>query len=276
MPTTKLTRLLAPAALIMVFLAAAAQASEHANPAAPALAAIEVSYLYVGERWVSPPAYAMTGPSVSVKTIGRDARGNEVTVDPVWTGDPAMVDIAPSRGPEVTITALKPGLTDVVVTSGDVATRLSVSSVQKHGIWRVAIADRSPVAIKVAYLLDPRITQGAYMGERWLSRPAYSIRASSKISVKTIGLDAMGRAVKIDPTWTGDPDMVSITPSQGPKVTITVLKPGRSDVVVTSGNVSKKLSVMGAQEDGVWRVEVSEGGGEAGRTEAARVERRRQ
>ena len=256
MPTTILTRLLAPAALISVFLAGAPLASEHANPADPSPAAIEVSYLYVGERWVSPPAYAMTGPSVSVKTTGRDARGNEVDIDPIWTGDPAMVDITPSRGPEVTITALQPGLTDVVVTSGDVSARLSVRSAQKYGIWRVAIADRSPAAIKVAYLLDPRILRGT--GARWVSMPAYRIRASHSMSLKAIGVDAMGRKVKIEPIWTGDPDMVSITPSQGSKVTILVLKPGRSDIVVTSGNVSKKLSVMGAQEDGVWSVEISQ------------------
>lgn len=254
MPTTILTRLLAPAALISVFLAGAPQASEHANPADPALAAIKVSYLYVGERWVSPPAYAMTGPSVSVKTIGRDAKGREVNVNPIWTGDPAMVDITPSQGPKVIITALKPGRTDVVVTSGDVSTRLSVRSVQKHGIWRVAIADRSPTSIKVSYLLDPRLTYGT--GARWVSPPAYTIRASRSMSVKAIGVDAMGRTVKINPTWTGDPDMVSITSSQGPKVTISVLKAGQSDVVVTAQNISKKLSVTSERRNGVWRVEI--------------------
>ncbi len=263
MPTTKPTRLFATAAVTLALLAGVSLAPRHASTAATPPAAIEVSYLYMGERWVSPPAYAMTGPSVSVKTTGRDAGGTAVDIDPVWTGDPAMVDITPSQGPEVTITALKPGRTEVVVTSGAVSTMLSVRSVQKHGIWRIAIADRSPTAIKVSYLLDPRITRGAYMGERWLSRPSYAIRAGRSMSVKTIGLDARGRAVKIAPTWTGDPDMVSITPNEGRMVTISVLKPGQSDVVVTAGNVSQKLSVTSLQEDGVWSIEISADGGGA-------------
>ncbi len=253
MPT--LTRALAPAALMLVLLAGAPQASQDAKPAAPSPAAIEVSYLYVGERWVSPPAYSMTGPSVSVKTIGRDAGGAEVDIDPIWTGDPAMVDITPSQGPTVKITALKPGWTEVVATSGDVSTRLSVRSVRKHGIWRIAIADRSPTAIGVSYLLDPRLTYGT--GGRWISRPGYRIRAGRGMTVKAIGLDARGKTVRIAPTWTGDPEMVSITPNEGRMVTISVLEPGQSIVVVTAGNISRKLSVRSTQEDGVWSIEVS-------------------
>ena len=224
----------------------------------PSPVTLKVSYLYLGERWVSPPAFAMTGPSVSVKLLAYDADGQEVGVNPTWTGDPDMVEITPSQGPEVTITALKPGRSDVTVTVGNVSRRLAFKGVKKYDVWRVGIADRSPVAIKVAYRLDPRITRGAYMGGRWISKPDYKIRASRSMTVSTVGLDAKGKNVKIHPVWSGDPDMVEITPAEGPMAQITVLKEGQSDVLITSQNLTKKLRVTGAREAGAWNVEIAE------------------
>lgn len=254
-------RMFAVAILAIAFSAGSLQASQDpAGPAAEPLASLEISYLYMGERWVTPPAYVMTGPSVRVRAVGFDAGGRAVEIDPVWSGDPNKVDISPGRGAEATVTALALGETEVTVSAAGLSKRLSLKAVETYGIWRVVMADRSPTVIEVSFLLDPRITRGVYLGERWVSPSTYGFRDSRSVSVKTNGLDARGKQVNIDPLWRGDPEMLAVTPSRGAKVTITVLKEGQSDLLVTAAGASKRLRVKAAREAGTWHVLISDQG----------------
>lgn len=100
--------------------------------------------------------------------------------------------------------------------------------------------------IKVSFKLDPRVARALYMGEQWAPAATYySIRAGELITMKARaqGLDPHGNQIDVAPTWkTGDPAMIVISPGQGPKVTLTILREGEGEVIVASGGISKKLS----------------------------------
>ncbi len=103
----------------------------------------------MGDRWVSPPTYtsaAHTGTDVAIeaRALARDSSGRTVRgVTPIWTpADPGMVSVSPGERGAVRITVKRTGRTDVTVTSGGAAKRLTVAAVQERGIWRVDIAQR--------------------------------------------------------------------------------------------------------------------------------------
>jgi hypothetical protein len=117
--------------------------------------------------------------------------------------------------------------------------------------------------IKVSFQVDPRVTRGSYMGEQWVSPPNYvRVQEGKKplaVPAKAMGLDAQGKQVNINPSWkSGDADLVKVSPAQGAKVEITVLKEGQSDLTVTSGAVSKKLTVKTVRREGALRVDISQ------------------
>jgi hypothetical protein len=117
--------------------------------------------------------------------------------------------------------------------------------------------------IKVSFQVDPRVTRGMYMGEQWVSPPNY-IRVQEGenkliVPAQAMGLDAKGGQVKINPTWKpGNADIVQVSPAQGPKVELTVLKEGQTDLTVTLGGVSKKLTVKAVRQHGSLRVDISQ------------------
>jgi hypothetical protein len=101
--------------------------------------------------------------------------------------------------------------------------------------------------IKVSFKLDPRVTRGMYMGDRWISPPNFiQIQDGEKpltIEAQAKGLDAQGEPVEIKPTWTpADPEMLKVSPGQGRQVAITVLRDGESKLKVDSQGVSKTLT----------------------------------
>lgn len=102
--------------------------------------------------------------------------------------------------------------------------------------------------IKVVFKMDPRVTQGMYMGERWISPPKYTrVQDGQKpliIEAKAMGLDAQGKQAPIKPTWTtANPEMVQVSPGQGHQVEITVRREGQSNIKVDFQGISKTLSV---------------------------------
>jgi hypothetical protein len=115
--------------------------------------------------------------------------------------------------------------------------------------------------IQVSFQVDPRVTRGMYMGEQWVSPPDYvRVQEGKKplaVPAKAMGLDAQGKPVTISPTWKpGDAGLVKVSPAQGAKVEITVLKEGQSDLTVTSGGVSKKLNVKAVRQGESLRVNI--------------------
>ena len=116
-------------------------------------------------------------------------------------------------------------------------------------------------AIQVSFKLDSRLTKSLYMGDRWVSPPTYQhatqVGESSTLEARASLVDAKGRHLTASPTWTpADPEMVSVSPSQGNQVQITVRRAGQSHLKLAYGKASKELTVKAIHEAGTWRVDV--------------------
>lgn len=109
--------------------------------------------------------------------------------------------------------------------------------------------------ITFSFRLDPRLTQGLYMGERWVSPSTYTEVQNGEnliVVARADGRNARGEGVKIRPEWRpADPEMVTVTPGQGSEVKITVLRPGESVLEVASQGLSKKLLIKAEYQNNV-------------------------
>ena len=126
-----------------------------------------------------------------------------------------------------------------------------------------ATAPPAPLrGIDVAFMLDPRLTSGLYMGERWVSPPTYTrVQEGTSLTVaaRAAGRDARGTPINISPTWIpADPEMVTVSPGQGNAVQITVHRAGQSRLQVTSQEVSKYLSIKAVARNNGLQVEISQ------------------
>jgi len=105
--------------------------------------------------------------------------------------------------------------------------------------------------LTLSFKLDPRLSGGSYGGEKWVSPPTYlGAAAQDTVEIKARGTDERGRPVRVRPTWVAsDPSMVTLSPSQGEEVRLTVLRAGQSTVEVTSAGLSKRLAVRADYRD---------------------------
>jgi hypothetical protein len=98
--------------------------------------------------------------------------------------------------------------------------------------------------INVVFKLDPRLTRGMYMGDRWVSTSSGVQQGKYTAEARVQGVDANGRPVEIGPKWTpADPEMVTVSPGQEGTVEITVTRPGQSSLRVSSEGVTRTLSI---------------------------------
>lgn len=120
--------------------------------------------------------------------------------------------------------------------------------------------------IEVSFKLDPRLTKSVYMylGENWIS-PPISLHADAQarpiptVEAKVQVHDAKGQPVDLNPEWIpADPEMVTVSPSQGNAVQITVRHAGQSSLEVTSQRVSRKLAIMAWYQGDALQVQISE------------------
>jgi FKBP-type peptidyl-prolyl cis-trans isomerase len=127
---------------------------------------------------------------------------------------------------------------------------------------KVVSAAPALTAIKLSFKLNPQLTKGLYMGERWVSPPKYmSAQAGKSITVeaRAHGVDAKGKPRTINPTWTpADPEMVTVTPNEGNAVTITVHRAGESSLRVASQGVVKELPIKAVYQGNVIQVEIAQ------------------
>ncbi len=112
--------------------------------------------------------------------------------------------------------------------------------------------------IEIEYKMDPRVSRGLYMGERWITPPTY-ITTLDNVEIRARGVDAKGATVAIRPQWIpSDPEMVMVTPSEGSQAKITVKRAGESRLEVKAGGVSKELAFKAAyKDDALQRVEIA-------------------
>ena len=122
-------------------------------------------------------------------------------------------------------------------------------------------ASASITNIKISFKMNPSVTRGMYMGDRWLSPPYYNVEEGKEISVEALaqGLDAQGKLIEISPTWkAGDPAMIKISLDKGQKVTLTIIKEGKSNLRVSFGDISRELLVKAWHKDNAMHVEISQ------------------
>jgi hypothetical protein len=115
--------------------------------------------------------------------------------------------------------------------------------------------------IQLSFKLDPRLAGPTYGStERWVSPPTYTgAHAQQTVDAMAQAIDARGRPTKAAVQWAAsDPEMVTVAPAPGGKVTITVKRAGESSLTVKSGEASRKLAVRAVQPNGVWRVSISQ------------------
>lgn len=120
----------------------------------------------------------------------------------------------------------------------------------------------SAVDIEVSFMLDPRLTKGLYMGDRWVASATYSSAtgpAGEAISVEARARATGGAAAGARPfRWTSsDPEMVTVSPREGGAVTLTVRPLGTSTVTVSDGEVSATFDVKPTPVGDRWRVDLA-------------------
>jgi FKBP-type peptidyl-prolyl cis-trans isomerase FklB len=101
--------------------------------------------------------------------------------------------------------------------------------------------------IVVSFKLDPRLTRGLHMGERWVTRARYarnSPSATAAIEARGFGMDAIGDNFPIAPRWSSsDPAMLSVEPGEGHEVVLTVSRVGASALEVAHAGITARLQV---------------------------------
>jgi hypothetical protein len=116
--------------------------------------------------------------------------------------------------------------------------------------------------LAVAFRLDPDLTQGLYLGERWVSPPTYLFAQPGTqyvVQAKAQDIDAGGEHIDVSGDWAAsDPEMVAITRMEDGKVTIVVRRPGESRLTVTSLGQSKVLQVRANQLADAMQVEIDQ------------------
>lgn len=105
--------------------------------------------------------------------------------------------------------------------------------------------------LSVTYRLDPRVTRGLYLGERWVSPPEFRfVQPGSEYVVvaRLQQIDPYGDRTDLNGQWAAsDPEMVAISRDAPGQVTLVVRRPGESRVTVTSGTESKVLHIHARQ-----------------------------
>lgn len=111
-------------------------------------------------------------------------------------------------------------------------------------------------AIKVYLKLDPHLTRGVNMGDRWVSPPSFATtRQPGKrgmVEVRAVGLDDRGQLLnrRLEPEWlAADAAMVNVSPTRGNSVTISMQSPGESTLRVTYGEVSETLTLQAVYDE---------------------------
>ena len=117
--------------------------------------------------------------------------------------------------------------------------------------------------MQILFKLDSRLTQGLYMGERWVSPPTYGPIVSSEntyaVEAMAAVLDTNGQQIGANIEWEPqDPEMVVVSPGEGYQVTITILRAGESNLLVTAQGLSKTLNIQATQKNDVIQVQISQ------------------
>lgn len=115
--------------------------------------------------------------------------------------------------------------------------------------------------LEVAFRLDPGVTSGLYLGERWVAPPTFLFAQPGTrytVRAKVRSVDGHGEPTDLSGDWsTNAPDMIAISRGQG-EVTIVVRQPGRGEITVATGDGTKVLQVTARRVDDSMEVGITQ------------------
>lgn len=127
---------------------------------------------------------------------------------------------------------------------------------------RATGTDETPPAqprstLVVAFRLDPNVTRGLFLGDRWVSPPTFAFaQPGDRYVVHARAQPGEDSEDVIAAQWaTTDPDMIAITPESDGAVTIAVDRPGTAELRVTARGESKILQVSARKHPDAMEVE---------------------
>jgi hypothetical protein len=108
--------------------------------------------------------------------------------------------------------------------------------------------------LRASYRLDPWLIPGQWGSGFWVSPTTFGpVRQSGEVFILELRADAfyLGSPVHESPTWIPeDPSMVTVSPSSGESVTMTVWRAGESNLHVDSQGVRSTLEITAARYQG--------------------------
>ena len=112
----------------------------------------------------------------------------------------------------------------------------------------------SLTGLRVSYRLDPWLISGSYGGGIWVSPSAFGpVRQRGDLFVIEVRAEPIGVSGPLihGPSWvTGDPSVVTVTPSSGWNVTLAVRETGTTSLAVGMDGVSTTLEITSATYQG--------------------------
>jgi hypothetical protein len=124
-----------------------------------------------------------------------------------------------------------------------------------------AATSRAPQMV-VTFRLDPAVTRGLYLGDRWVSPPTLHFAQPGTqyvVHAKLQSIDAQDESVDLSGDWsTDDPDMIAIERHPYGEVTIVVRRAGEGRMFVSAGGVTKELHVRARQTADAMDVAISQ------------------
>src|ERR1700704_3347467 len=107
------------------------------------------------------------------------------------------------------------------------------------------VSNASVTGIQLSFKRDPRMVDSFRGIGPWVTGSNYTgATAQDTVDVRAEAVDAAGKPTKISPEWSAsDSEMVTVSPSQGDNVRITVHKAGESKLKITYQGLSKELVV---------------------------------
>lgn len=113
-------------------------------------------------------------------------------------------------------------------------------------------ANGDVVALSILYKLDPRLSGGVHMGERWVSPRLYDIVSGDHtytIEVMVEAVDSNGARTVVDADWSSsDTDVATVTPRKGDGVAIHVRGQGAARLEVSAGGLYQVIYLNAAYQ----------------------------
>jgi len=105
--------------------------------------------------------------------------------------------------------------------------------------------------VAVAFRLDPDLTRGLFLGERWVSPPSFFFAQPGSQYVaqgKAQYVDAFGERADVAADWaTSVPDMIALTRHGSGDATIVVRRPGDGEFTVATRYGTRHVQVHARQ-----------------------------